>query len=81
MPTLSKVRVFSVLDIKDGFHQMTLHAFGCYCYLCMPFGISSALEEFQRRMCTILQGLHGVEVVADDTLVFRYEDTEEECST
>jgi len=47
----------------------------------MPFGISSALEEFQRRMCTILQGLHGVEVVADDTLVFRYEDTEEECST
>ena len=46
----------------------------------MPFGISSAPEEFQRRMHTVLQGLHGVEVIADDIiLVFGCGDTEEEC--
>ena len=53
LPTLSKARIFTVLDAKDGFHQVKLDdassylttfwtPFGCYCYLCMPFGISSA---------------------------------------
>ena len=45
----------------------------------MPFGISSAPEEFQRRMHTALQGLHGVEVIADDILVFGCGNTDEEC--
>ena len=51
--------------------------FGRYHYLRMPFGISS--EEFQRRMHAVLQGLHGVEVIADDILVFGCGDSEEEC--
>ena len=45
----------------------------------MPFGISSAPEEFQQRMHATLQGLSGVEVMVDDILVFGCGDTEEEC--
>ena len=82
--------VFSVLDAKDGFHQVKLDdtssylttfwtPFGCYRYLRMPFGISSAPEELQRRMHMILQGLHRVEVIADDILAFGCGDTDEEC--
>ena len=45
----------------------------------MPFGISSAPEEIQLRMHTALQGLQGVEVIADDILIFGCGDTDEEC--
>ena len=44
----------------------------------MPFGISSAPEEFQRRQHEILEGLAGIEVIADDILVYGYDETEEE---
>ena len=57
---LAKVKVFSVFDTKDGFHQGKLHKessmfttfwtpFGRYRYLRMPQGISTAPEEYQRR--------------------------------
>ena len=89
LPTLSKAMIFTVHDAKDGFHQVQLDKessylttfwtpFGRYRYLRMPFGISSP-EEFQRRMHTVVQGLRGVEVFADDLLVFGCGDTEEEC--
>ena len=35
----------------------------------MPFGISSAPEVFQRGMHELIEGLHGVEVIADDLVV------------
>ena len=35
----------------------------------MPFGICSAPEVFQRRMHQLIEGPHGVEVVADDFVV------------
>ena len=35
----------------------------------MPFRISSAPEVFQRRMHEVIEGLEGVEVVADDFVV------------
>ena len=44
--------------------------FGRYRYLRMPFGISSAPEEFQHRMHLIVEGLPGVAVIADDILVY-----------
>ena len=44
----------------------------------MPFGISSAPEEFQRRMHMICQDLPGVAVIADDILVYGCGTTEEE---
>ena len=90
LPTLSQAKIFTVLDAKDGFHQVKLDEaslqlttfwmpFGCYRYLRMPFGISSAPEEFQRRMHATLQGLPGVKVIADDILVFGSGATDEEC--
>ena len=44
----------------------------------MPFGLSSAPEEFQRRLQGALHGIQGVVVVADDILVFGKGKTEEE---
>ena len=35
----------------------------------MPFGLCSAPEIFQRRMHELIEGLTGVEVIADDFVV------------
>ena len=35
----------------------------------MPFGICSAPEIFQRRMHQLIEGLTGVEVIAEDFVV------------
>ena len=52
--------------------------FGRYRYLRLPQGISSAPEEYQRRQNEILDGLQGVEVIADDILCYGCGDTESE---
>ena len=91
LPTLAQAKVFTVLDAKDGFHQVKLDdvsshlttfwtTYGRYRYLRMPFRISSAPEEFQRHMHTAVQGLPGVEVIADDILVYGCGTTAEERS-
>ena len=46
----------------------------------MPFGISSAPEVFQRRMHEVIEGLQGVEAVADDLVVVGFGDTMEVAS-
>lgn len=74
---LTRARVFSVLDAKNGFWQIPLEenssflttfntAFGRYRWLRMPFGLNSAPEVWQRRMHEIVEDLPGVEVIADD---------------
>ena len=81
LPNLAKAKMFTVLDAKDGFHQVELDddssklttfwtPFGRYRYLRMPFGISSAPEEWQRRLNEALVGLPGVICIADDVLVY-----------
>ena len=48
----------------------TFHTpFGRYRWRRLPFGISSAPEVFQRRMHQLIEGLSGIEVVADHFLV------------
>ena len=44
--------------------------FGQYCWLHMPFRISSVPEVFQHRLEAILSGLQGVNIIVDDILVF-----------
>ena len=44
----------------------------------MPFGISPASEEFQRRMEEALEGLDGNKPIHDDTLVYGCGDNEKE---
>ena len=81
LPKLAKAKVFTVLDAKDGVHQVKLDKessllttfwtpFGWYRYLRMPQGISSAPEEYQRRQNEALSCLNGVEVIADDILCY-----------
>ncbi|CAB4014868.1 Retrovirus-related Pol poly from transposon, partial, partial [Paramuricea clavata] len=58
LPKLSKAKVFTTLDAKDGFYQIALDeasskqttfwtAFGRYRYLRMPFGLNTAAKEFE----------------------------------
>ena len=61
LPKLSKAKVFSTLDAKDGFYQVGLDEesslnttfwtpFGRYQYLRLPFGINLAPEEFECKL-------------------------------
>ena len=45
----------------------------------MPFGITSAPEHFQRRMSELLQGIDGVVVLVDDTLITGRTKEEHDC--
>ena len=89
LPLLSKARVFTVLDAKNGFWHIQLDEqsslattfgtpWGRYRWLRMPFGLSPAPEEFQRRIDLALEGLPGQKAIADDILVFGSGDTDEE---
>lgn len=80
LPDLANAKVFSVLDAKDGFWQVKLSEkssymttfwtpWGRYRWLRMPFGLTSAPEEYQQRQHEILEGLNGVHDVADDVLI------------
>lgn len=91
LPKLGKAKVFTTLDAKDGFYQIKLDdnssklttfwtPFGRYRYLRMPFGISSAPEEFESTLHERLGDLEGVEVLRDDMLVVGYGDTLEEAN-
>ena len=90
-PKLPKARLYSVVDAKDGFLQVELEEessflttfwtpFGRYRWLRMPFGISSAPEEFQRRLDNVLEGLSNVAVIADDIVIFGTGDTIEDAT-
>jgi len=59
LPLLTKVKVFTIVDVSEAFHTIVLDddssllttflgPNGSYCYTCMPFGISSGPEEYQR---------------------------------
>ena len=57
----------------------TMHtSYGRNRWLRLPFGISSAPEEFQRRFMSVLKGLEGVLSIADDILVFEERTTYQE---
>ncbi|XP_033731751.1 uncharacterized protein K02A2.6-like [Pecten maximus] len=89
LPDLTKARIFSVADAKNGFWHVELDdessylttfgtIWGRYRWKRMPFGISPAPEEFQRRMDEVVEGLLGVKAIHDDILIFGCGDTDEE---
>ena len=86
LPELSKAKVFSVVDAKNGFWHIQLDTessflttfgtpWGRYRWTRMPFGISPAPEEFQRRLDNALGGLKGVIPIFDDILIYGVEET------
>ena len=77
------------MDCKNGYWQVPLDQestllttfntpFGRYKWNRMPFGISPAGEIFQRRLDQAIEGLDGVQTVADDILTIGNEATMEE---
>ena len=87
-PRLTNAKIFSVVDAKDGYLQVELDEessylttfwtnYGRYRWLRMPFGISNASEEFQRRLDECLEGLENIEVIADDIIIYGTGDTNE----
>ena len=90
---LHGAKLFSVLDARNGFWHIELDEessflttfnapapYGRYRWKRMPFGISSAPEVFQHRLCEVVEGLKGVEVVADDIVVVGFGDTQEDAT-
>ena len=86
---LHGAKVFTKLDVRNGFWHIaldekssyltTFHTpFGRYRWNRVPFGICSAPEVFQRKMHELVEGLSGIEVVADDFIVIGSGDTTEE---
>lgn len=80
LPDLSRAKVFTVCDVKNGFWHVTLNdessymttfatPYGRYRWLRMPMGISPAPEVFQRKLNQALEGLRGIYVIADDILI------------
>ena len=89
LPELHQARVFSIVDAKDGFWHIELDdessylttfstPWGKYRWLRMPFGISVAPEEFQRRMDDALGGLEGIKPIHDDILIYGCGETDTE---
>ena len=66
--------------VASGFHQIPLDeesrllttfitSFRRFCFKRLPFGISSAPENFQRRMSELLGDIEGVQVIIDSILI------------
>ena len=91
LPRLShkKHKLFTIIDALDGFTQVeldeaskdltTMHTpWSRFRWCRLPYGISCAPDEFQRRIHEALEGLDGVFSIADDVLVMGQGNTPDE---
>ena len=53
--------------------------FGRFCFNRLPFGITSALEYFQKRTSEIQTGLDGTICMMDDVLIYGKNQEEHDC--
>ncbi|KAK3103818.1 hypothetical protein FSP39_022146 [Pinctada imbricata] len=78
---LNGAKVFSKLDLRNGFHQLELEPesryvttfsthVGLWRYKRLNLGISAAPEIFQNEIHQALHGLKGVRNLSDDIIVF-----------
>ncbi|KAL6463363.1 hypothetical protein MHYP_G00277540 [Metynnis hypsauchen] len=91
---LSELRgaaMFSTLDLKSAYHQLTLHedsreltAFitheGLYQYCRVPYGLCSAPAAFQKMMMQILSGMKGVQCYLDDVITYGSSEAEHDAN-
>ena len=87
IPTIQEIasdlagkKVFSTLDLKDGYWQVELDEqssllctfntpFGRYRFTRMPFGLKSASEIFQKKNEAAFEGIDGIHIVADEIII------------
>ena len=85
----SKHKIFTIVDLSKGFHQIPLHpesraktamnlAGKRYQWRAMPMGIKNGPAIFQRVMDHVLQGLDCADVYIDDIIIGSSGATEEE---
>lgn len=78
---LNGSKMFSKIDLKDGYHQLTLDQdsryittfsthIGLFRYKRLSFGINSAAEIFQNTIRQVLQNINGVINISDDILIY-----------
>ena len=83
---LHRAKLFSIFDASNGFCQVELDEesslcttfktpFRCYRWQRMPFRAKSAPEVWQHKMREHVEGLKGVEVIADDFVIVGYGNT------
>ena len=88
LPEIQGAKYFSHFDMKNGFWHTVLDEessflttfetpFGKYRWTRLPFGVSVAPEEFQRRVDNALRDLPGVCAVHDDVIVWGKGDTDD----
>lgn len=88
MPTIDEIfaelngaKFFSKIDLKEGYHQLTLDEksryitvfsthVGLFRYKRLSFGINSASEIFQDSIRQVLSNIPGVINVSDDILIY-----------
>ena len=91
LPKLADSKVFSTLDLRDGFWQVELDEtnsrlmtfttpFGRFRWKVLPFGIAPAPEIFQKAPFNNVSDLDGVINKADDLLVIGKGNTMEEAT-
>lgn len=79
-PQLANKKLYSVLDIKDGFYHLKLDehstklcnfstVFGTYRFLRCPFGLSNLPELFHKRVAKYFEDIPGVVVYFDDLCI------------
>ena len=85
----SKHKIFTIVDLSKGFHQIPLHPESRaktamnltgkrYQWRVMPMGIKNGPAIFQRVMDHVLQGLNCADVYIDDIIIGSSGETEEE---
>ena len=88
LPELSRAKVFSTVDAKNGFWhvnsmmtaralQLSIHPLGDFVGFALPTGFAQLQRSF-RRLNHALVGLKGVRTIHDDILVFGEDSTEDE---
>ena len=77
---LNGCKVFSKLDLNQGYHQIMLHPdsrhlttfsthVGLWRYKRLNFGMSCSAEIFQKRINDVIRGIPGVKNISDDIYI------------
>ena len=85
---LSKARVFSTADVRNGYWHVMLDdeskqltafgtPYGRYCWKRLPFGLSVSPEIFQRELNHMIDGIPGIFLIADDILIIGEGETDQ----